>query len=219
MRSKKLVAKRLKVRIVNWLNQNQGLVMTVLTLVYVVATLAIVFLTLKATRLSQKTVDTAIALEKNRLRPYVLFNISSSIANKTTYASIKNLGLTAAYKVRVSIQPKLEHLHDVESPLTARDILFLPPGEEITDVIDSSPAFHQKYPNPLFEGTVEYENSDADKFQEPFRIDLTFLKKRLYVRQSSVVDELNQVNETLAVIAKHLERNESNVDSVPQDEI
>lgn len=206
-------------RIIDWLNHNQGIVMVVLTLVYVVATIAIVFLTLKATRVNQKTLDTAIALEKSRLRPYVLFNISSSIANKTTYASIKNLGLTAAYKVRVSIQPKLEHLHDVESPLTARGILFLPPGEEITDVIDSSPAFHQKYPNPLFEGTVEYENSEADKFQEPFRIDLTFLKKRLYVRQSSVVDELNQVNETLAVIAKHLEPNESNVDPARQDEI
>jgi len=204
---------------VNWLNQNQGFVMAMLTLVYVVTTIIIALLTLKATTLSKKNLDMAIELEKNRLRPYVLFNISSSIAKKTTYASIKNLGLTAAYNVRVSIQPKLEHLYDGESPLTAREILFLPPGEEVTDVIDSSPAFHQKYPNPLFEGAVEYENLDADKFNEPFRIDLTFLKKRLYVRDSSVIDALNQVNETLAVIAKHLERGESVVDSLPQAEI
>lgn len=196
-------------RIINWLNQNQGFVMAVLTLVYVVTTVVIALLTLKATRLSQKNLDTAIELEKGRLRPYVLFNISSSIAKRNTYASIKNLGLTAAYKVKVSIKPKLEHHYDVESPLTSRDILFLPPGEEVTDVIDSSPAFHQKYLEPLFEGVVEYEDSKANKFKEPFRIDLTFLKKRIYVREASVGDELKQVNETLTVIAKQLEQKES----------
>ena len=92
-------------RIVNWLNQNQGFVMAVLTIVYVITTIVIALLTLKATRLSEKNLDTAIELEKNRLRPYVLFNISTSMANKTTYASIKNLRLTAASNVKVSIKP------------------------------------------------------------------------------------------------------------------
>jgi hypothetical protein len=196
-------------RAVNWLNQNQGFVMALLTFVYVAATILIAFLTLKATRLSQKNLDTAIELEKNRLRPYVLFNISSSTARRNTFASIKNLGLTAAYNIKVSIRPKLEHLHDAESPLTSRNILFLPPGEEVIDVIDSSPAFHQRYPEPIFEGAVEYEDLKANKFKEPFRIDLTFLKKRAYILEASVADELKQLNETLAVIAKHLEHEES----------
>jgi hypothetical protein len=186
-------------KLADWLNRNQGAVMTVLTLVYVVATILLVWL-------SRKSLKTSLALEKNRLRPYVLFNISSSIARKTTYASIKNLGLTAAYNIKVSIEPKLEHLHDTESPLIGRDILFLPPCEEVTDIIDSSPAFHQKYPNPLFTGAVEYENSTGEKYREAFRIDLTFLKKRLYTRESTVADELKQINETLTVIARHLER-------------
>src|SRR2546423_3644195 len=94
-------------RIVNWLNQNQGFVMAILTVVYVVTTIIIALLTLKATRLSRKNLDMALELERNRLRPYVLFNISSSIAQKNTFASIKNLGLTAAYNIRVSIKPKL----------------------------------------------------------------------------------------------------------------
>jgi hypothetical protein len=186
-------------KLTDWLNRNQGAVMTVLTFVYVVATILLVWL-------SRKSLKTAIALEKNRLRPYVLFNISSSMATKTTYASIRNLGATAAYNIKVSIEPKLEHLHDTESPLIGRDILFLPPNEEVTDIIDSSPAFHQKYPNPLFKGAVEYENSTGDKYREPFRIDLTFLKKRLYTREATVIDELKQINETLAVIGRHLER-------------
>jgi len=186
--------------------------MAVLTLVYVVTTIIIALLTLKAPRLSRKNLDMALELEKNRLRPYVLFNISSSIAQRNTFASIKNLGLTAAYNIKVSIKPKLGHLYDGEereSSLTSRNILFLPPGEEVTDVIDSSPEFHQNYPEPMFEGIVEYEDSNANKFKEPFRIDLTFLKKRIYVREASVTDELKQVNKNLAVIAKHLEQKES----------
>ncbi len=91
-------------RVIEWLNQNQGFVMALLTLVYVAATIVIALLTLKLANLSQKNLDTAIELEKNRLRPYVLFNISSSIAKRNTYASIKNLGLTAAYNVKVSIR-------------------------------------------------------------------------------------------------------------------
>jgi hypothetical protein len=192
-------------QLVDSLNRNQGAVMAVLTFVYVVATIVIVFFT-------RKLVKIALVLEKNRLRPYVLFNISSSTTSKTTFASIRNLGLTAAYNVKVAIQPELEHMHDTVSPLTGRDILFLPPGEEITDVIDSSPAFHQKYPNPLFEGSVKYQNYDGDKFEESFRIDLTFLKKRVYIRESSIVDELKQINETLAGSARQLER-ESSADS------
>ena len=110
-------------------------------------------------------------------------------------------------------------MYDVEAPLTSRDILFLPPGEEVTDVIDSSPAFHEKYPEPIFEGEVEYEDSKAEKFKEPFRIDLTFLMKRLYVREASITDELKQVNKTLAVIAKHLEQKESVSPVERQEEI
>jgi hypothetical protein len=186
-------------KLADWLNRNQGAVMTVLTFFYVIATILLVWL-------SRKSLKTATELEKNRLRPYVLFNISSSTVTKTTYASIKNLGVTAAYNVKVSIQPELQHMYDTVSPLTGRDILFLPPGEEITDALDVSHVFHQKYPDPLFEGAVEYENLGGDKFREPFRIDLTFLKKRLYTREVTVIDELKQINETLAVIARHLGR-------------
>jgi len=72
---------------------------------------------------------------------------------------------------------------------------------------------------PVFEGVVEYEDSNGSKFKEPFRIDLTFLKKRIYVREASVTNELKQVNETLAVIAKHLEQKEFATYDEPQEEI
>src|SRR5215213_6339927 len=96
-------------RLVGWVNQNQGVVIVLLTLVYVVTTIVIAGLSVKATRLAQKNIETMVALERNRLRPYVLFYLSSSIRKRSTYASIKNHGLTAAYNVKVSIDPPLMH--------------------------------------------------------------------------------------------------------------
>lgn len=201
-------------RFVNWLNHNQGFVMAILTFVYVIATIVIAGLSVKGTRLAQKNIETMVDLERNRLRPYVLFNLTSSIRKKSTYASIKNHGLTAAYNVKVSIEPPLVHHYDGQSPLIRRDILFLPPHEEVTDHIDSSPAFHQQYPQPVFEGAVQYEDSNGRKYSEPFRIDLTFLKKRMYVRDASVADELKQLNKTLELINRKLVSKESDYDEL-----
>jgi hypothetical protein len=205
-------------RVINWLNQNQGFVMTLLTFVYVITTAVIAVLTVRATRLNRRSIDLAqdnltlaVKLERNRLRPYVFFNIMSSTARRMTYASIKNVGLTAAYNVTVGIKPKLAHSNEGnerESALTAHKILFLPPEQEVTDVIDSSPAFHQKYQEPIFEGIVEYEDAESNKYKEPFRIDLTFLKRRIYLHEESVASELKQLNTSLAKIANELEQQE-----------
>lgn len=188
--------------------------MTLLTCVYVVATIVIAALAIKSTRLAQQNIETMINLEKNRLRPYVLFKLASSIEKRCTYASVKNHGLTAAYNVRVSIDPPLKHHHDTESPLTHRDILFLPPGEEITDIIDASPTFYQEYPQPVFQGAVQYQDSKETEYKEAFKIDLTFLKKRIYVRDASVVDELKEMNETLDLIHRNLQPKEAHLDEL-----
>lgn len=194
--------------IIKCLNDNQGAVMATLTFVYVATTIIIAYLSLKATRLSQKNIDTLADLEKNRMRPFVVFNISSSISTKTTYASVKNLGLTAAHKLTITISPKLSSLRngeEWESALTAHSILFLPARDEIEDVLDSSPSFYKKYPHPVFEGCVEYEDSESNKYKEPFEIDLTVLMKRMYVGKPSVTSELEGINETLKSIVTKLE--------------
>lgn len=190
------------------LNENQGAVMAALTFVYVATTIVIAFLSLKATKLSQKNIDTLAELEKNRVRPFVVFNISSSIPTRTTCASVKNLGLTAAHNVKITISPKLGCLRngeEFESALTAHNILFLAAHDEVNDVIDSSPSFYEKYPEPFFEGCVEYEDAESNKYKEQFRLDLTFLMKRIYVGEPSVTNELKEINESLKSIVNKLE--------------
>lgn len=170
--------------IINWLNQNQGLVLGMLTFVYVIATIVIAGLTFRTTNLSKKNIETAIELEKNRLRPYIVFNISSSTQTRVTFASLKNVGLTAAYNTSVYIEPKLIHAFDGderECVLTSTLIPFLPPGEDDTDVLGNSPAFHSKNPGGVFEGFVAYETLSGDKFKEPFKLELTYLRGRMYI--------------------------------------
>lgn len=197
---------------INWLNQNQGFVMAILTLVYVAATIVIAWLTLRMMRLGQQSLAQALTLEKNRIRPYVLFNVVSDIEKRNTLAIVKNSGLTPAYNVRISITPKLIHKgnsEERESALTAHKINLLPAGQEITDNLGFSPHFYQQYPQPIFSGTIEYEDSESKPYKESFNLDLTYLMKRIYIRDGSVMDELKKLNETLANIDKHLLNNRS----------
>jgi hypothetical protein len=92
--------------------------------------------------------------------------------------------------------------------LTAYPILFLPPNDQVEDVLDSSPEFHRKFPNPVFDGFVSYEDLDGNHFKEAFSIDLTYLKKRIYVSEGSVVDEFGKLNKSIARIADHFDENE-----------
>lgn len=92
--------------------------------------------------------------------------------------------------------------------MTAHPILFLPPNEQIQDVLDISPAFHLKYPEPIFAGSVTYKDLDGNEFKETFRIDLTYLKKRIYIRESSLIDELERLNDTMASIVRYLHEKE-----------
>jgi hypothetical protein len=195
---------------IKWLNDNQGFVMALLTLVYVITTVAIALLTLRATNLSKKHLETAIDLEKNRLRPYVIFNISSSTITRSTFVSIKNLGLTAAYNIKVSITPKLIHsfADEKESAFTASNILFLPPNEEVNDVLGLSADFHQKYPEPIFKGKIEYEDIEKNKYTESLHIDLNFLRHRIYTGAKTVEGELEKLNKTLVTISEQLEEPE-----------
>lgn len=192
---------------VKWLNDNQGFVMAMLTLVYVLTTGGIVVLMLRANKISQQNLDTAIQLDRNRSRPYVLFNITSSTSHHI-YATVKNLGLTAAYNVHVSINPKLEYISQGqekrESALTSQKISFLPPNEEVTDLIDTTEAFYQSYSAPIFEGSITYEDSTALKYKEHFRINLTYRMKRSFVREREVIDELRDLNQILAELSKYL---------------
>lgn len=162
--------------IMNWLNANQGFVMALLTLVYVVATVFMAGLMVRSNRLTRRQLD------EQRSRPAVIFNILSR--GSSFYAVLKNHGPTPAYAVSVSCAPPLvSHLggKDMETALTAHPVSFLPPQQELADFIDFSPEFCRRYPEPIFTGKVQYKDSSDNLYTQDFRIDLTVLENLKYL--------------------------------------
>ncbi len=169
---------------IEWLNQNQGFIMAILTFVYVIATIFLAYIAWKtskisgeakeisedaklissrAVEISRKQLKKVTELEENRVRPYVLFNIFSD-ENSRTYSHIKNYGLTAAFNVRVSIVPELKIYGTEELDILSSNLItMLPPDFELKNVVDATYEFHQVYPQSKFEGFVEYENSETNK--------------------------------------------------------
>ncbi|HZI20138.1 MAG TPA: hypothetical protein VEY09_16255 [Pyrinomonadaceae bacterium] len=193
--------------LVKWLNDNQGFVMAMLTLIYVLTTVGIALLALRANRISQKNIETALRLERNRLRPYVVFNITTSAAHHV-YATLKNIGLTAASNVCVKVTPRVEYVvgdnERRESALTSQKISFLAPADEVSDLLDATESFYQTYRSPVFQGDISYEDSTGFKYNEPFKIDLTYRASRTFIRERNVTDELRDLNEILASLTKYL---------------
>lgn len=160
--------------VLRWLNQNQGFVTSVLTLVYVIATLCIVFVALRANRLSAKQLTQALELERHRSRPYVIFDLEPRLG--IVYVVLRNIGATPAHKVRVSVTPLLETVingEQVQSALTKGDIGFIAPGRRLEDILDAGAVVLQRYPKPLFTGSVSYGDGEGAHYEESFRIDLS----------------------------------------------
>lgn len=169
------------------------LINVIATIVYVVVTIRIASFSRKATEISQdatkisqnaveinqKQLEKVTELEENRVRPYVLFNIVSSDDGQT-YSHIKNYSLSAAFNVKVTVSPKL-CIFDTDEldTLSSNLIAIMSPNYEIRSVLNSSPDFHKRYPESIFEGFIEYENSKSKNFRENLKLDLRFLKRRM----------------------------------------
>lgn len=95
---------------IDYLNQNQGAVMAALTLIYVAATIILVFFALKQAKFAQQSLDQFRQAERNRYRPYVIFDVIWE--EGVAYAAIKNSGISPALDVAVSVEPRLEWADD-----------------------------------------------------------------------------------------------------------
>ena len=56
---------------INWLNANQGATSALLTAIYVIATIILVIITIRGTRIAQQSLIALELFERKRARPYV----------------------------------------------------------------------------------------------------------------------------------------------------
>lgn len=91
--------------IVNWLNNNQGFAMSVLTLVYVIATIIIVIYNHKSIKELQNT-------REEESRPYIFAYLHKDPRDICFYFRIKNYGKTGAKIESIEISPLLKFVNE-----------------------------------------------------------------------------------------------------------
>ena len=87
--------------LITWLNNNQGFTMTLLTLVYVVATIVIVIYNRKSIREIEKT-------REEESRPYIFAYLHKDPRDLCFYLRVKNYGKTGGKIESINISPLLK---------------------------------------------------------------------------------------------------------------
>lgn len=104
---------------IEWLNQNQGFVMSVLTAVYVLATIVIVVYNRKSIKEMQES-------RKAESRPYVFAYLHKDPRDLCFYLRIKNYGKTGALIENIEISPKLKFVGETETKDFLKNVVLAP---------------------------------------------------------------------------------------------
>lgn len=209
--------------------------MVALTLVYVVATLCLVWL-------SGRQLRFAARLERNRLRPYVNFELT--FEDHSVFARMFNSGQTAARDVKIDINPKLQYVYGGENavprkegtkkiPFIERGVPMLAPGTEIKALVGFIKRVRSGYPEMRFVGTISYTDLGHTTYSEPFVVDLDSIVALAYRGTKNIEDvakQLEEISKTLDKLAtgynkplvriiserEHIEREEAEYSAVMQ---
>lgn len=175
--------------VVTWLNANQGFALSLLTLIYAVATIVIVWVQIRANRLSAKNIETIVALEKERTRPSVLFRLEPRDYG-FVFASVRNIGETTAFDIRIGVEPmpKRDNKEKEEIGFLVDGIASLPPGGELSTLVCRWEHLKQQNEELFFEGKVRYRSRNGDTYEEPFKIDLSAHEDLVQFRKKTVHD-------------------------------
>lgn len=196
--------------IITWLNNNQGFALSLLTLAYVICTAVIVRKMASANSLTQQSLRQGVELERQRSRPYVMFDVESR-PNQLVYAVVKNTGLTAAYHVKVHCDSPLSNeFRHAPSTLVSNEIEFLAPQRTLEDIIANVGHFPSEASRTtestceVIKGHVAYEDAQGNKYREVFSVDLAQNKKRVIFQPDRIARDLGVLTSTVNAIARKI---------------
>lgn len=169
--------------IVSWSNANSGAVMSVLTAVYVLATLLILLQSRRSADLQAKALKQAAELEVDRLRPRILATLefvpgalSRHDSMAFVHVTITNIGPTAAVDVLVRFDPEL-----VGEPFDGKErrpaiincpLSLVAPHQRVRDLIDGGIDFMKRFENVRFAVNASYKDVAGKSYSEQYEIDL-----------------------------------------------
>jgi len=144
------------------------LIQSASTVILSVLTGIYVWLTHKALTVNKNTVSELRRQFDEINRPQVVVEIDTD-GWPITNLVVKNYGPSAAFNIRLSVDPELRRNDKDPTPrLIANGISYLPPGKKIVEYIGTTDQlFPAKY-DQEFKGTVHYEKDDGTNFVNRF---------------------------------------------------
>lgn len=170
----------------DWANQNSGFIMTVLTLVYVIATLVLVSITTRANKIALAGQRLQEVLELQRSRPYVIVDFELAWEKNDpahVYLVVKNRGQTMAQNVSIDIEP-IPFYEPLMNGVKVRKVPFMltngiptiAPGQEFSDNMGFASELYRAHDKAIFNGRIIYESAMRQKYEEKFVIDWESMK-------------------------------------------
>jgi hypothetical protein len=166
----------------SWVNQNSGalgvaaaFITMLTTIIYTAVTYRILAANRDSVKASRDNIDALMKLEAERVRAQVVVDIEPS---RTLKLRIRNLGATPARDVCVQFSPPLRKREtdptEVAS-LTKQDILWLVPGDVLTEILGSWEQVKAANGGVRFNFTVEYTCHDGERISYGHSIDLSMM--------------------------------------------
>jgi len=193
------------ITVIEWMNNNNGTIMALLTLVYVGATILIL-------KVNKDMVKESVKLREAESRPYVIAYLEERNTG-SVFLKIENIGKSIARNIKISSNIRIEYpdSYSISDSYIFNNHFTLAPNQKIDFFIHQTKVGGIKvkedseglYPTYLL--TISYEN-DNNKYEEKNPIDLNIVKHRIYEKNEDrikyIVEELKEIKETLESTTK-----------------
>lgn len=180
--------------LINWLNVNQGFVMSLLTCVYVLATIIIVIYTRK----SIKQIEIS---REEESRPYIFINLHKDPRDNWFSLRIKNYGRTGGRIISISILPNLKYIDENNIEEFLKDAVLAPNQLIQCGVLNEKKDIYDNEYRVSIEYISTYNGTKV--YKEEYKITTQYASQMAYVdaSNSGLSPEVNQ----LKSIAGHLD--------------
>lgn len=186
------------------------------TLTLVLVTAFYAYATFKILRANEAMVKTMRDQQNAAMRPYIIISVNVRMGTQLLYLSIKNVGMTAAIDLRLSMDKnffqlgeKREERNIANSVAFSQTINSLPPDGQFLFLLGNGPTLYSESNSEglsplLFTITANYR-SITDSYTETSVVDL-----RPYINTDApydpIVEELRSLRQEVTKLVKFLEK-------------
>ena len=178
-----------------------------LTLLLVIATFLLVFVTAAYAWSTYLAVDTMRAQIVASARPYVCLDFVPE--GPCIEAVLRNTGSSAAHDVTVSLTPRVNiKLRGAPqgSSLMTQSVSLMPPRKEFREFLGNFAELEADNASLRWTGEVAYFDSSRHKFTETFTIDVRSRKDMAYIGRTTIEEELEKLNENISGFLQSLKK-------------